>query len=417
MAKATAGAMLAEAIVYVERGWSILPMKPGAKLPAVRWKRYQTARADVRTLRRWFGDGAQHGIGVVFGAVSGDLAARDFDEREAYVRWATGNPDLARTLPTMETHRGCQVFFCAEPRAIDALRQRIGKPRNTGAIPLGDGELRVGIGCYSMLPPSRHPKGSVYRWRVPLPIGPLPLVDPVEAGLAPNLVVQQKCAECAESTEANGANRGTQRVSENTEAIGCARDESPPPENWPEPVQRAILESLPERVGKRHEQVFDLARALKGLAQFRDAPVDALIPYLKRWHEMGVRQRVIGTEPFEESEIDFRRAWPNVRFPKGAEPMAAIFAAACATPAPSCAERYEQPGLRTLVALCRELQRAAGDGPFFLSCRTAGQLLDVDHSTASRWLFLLAAHGIIREEEKGKVETRKASRYRYLLPV
>ena len=54
--------------------------------------------------------------------------------------------------------------------------------------------------------------------------------------------------------------------------------------------------------------------------------------------------------------------------PKGEEPMAQMLAKAKDAPLPIEAQRYEQASLRLLVKLCRELQRAAGDGPFFLSC-------------------------------------------------
>jgi hypothetical protein len=51
------------------------------------------------------------------------------------------------------------------------------------------------------------------------------------------------------------------------------------------------------------------------------------------------------------------------------------------------AHRYDYNGLRLLVAVCRELQRVSGQGEFFLSCRTAGKLLGVNHVTAARYLF------------------------------
>ena len=73
---------------------------------------------------------------------------------------------------------------------------------------------------------------------------------------------------------------------------------------------------------------------------------------------------------------------------------------------------YGVPGT-LLVAVCRELQRASGDKPFFLACRTTGRLLGVDHTTAWRWLFLLTHKGIIEEVEKGDRAKRRASRYRY----
>jgi hypothetical protein len=69
-----------------------------------------------------------------------------------------------------------------------------------------------------------------------------------------------------------------------------------------------------------------------------------------------------------------------------------------------------------LAALCRELQRAAGDGAFFLSCRTAGDLLGVSRTQAGRWLWLLNHDGIIRTIEKGGAAKtpRRATRYRYM---
>ena len=84
---------------------------------------------------------------------------------------------------------------------------------------------------------------------------------------------------------------------------------------------------------------------------------------------------------------------------------------------PAEAARYEQPELKKLVAICRELQRISGTSPFFLSCRTAGQLLGVNHSTANRWLYLLAKGGVIVETSKGERSTRRASQYRYLGPL
>lgn len=76
--------------------------------------------------------------------------------------------------------------------------------------------------------------------------------------------------------------------------------------------------------------------------------------------------------------------------------------------------RYEQVGLRLLVALCRQLQQVSGQQPFFLACRTAGDLLGVTHVQAWRWLTLLAHDRIVEEVEKGDRVHRRASRFRYL---
>lgn len=47
--------------------------------------------------------------------------------------------------------------------------------------------------------------------------------------------------------------------------------------------------------------------------------------------------------------------------------MTAILQRATQTPPPKAAEKYDAQALRLLVALCRELQQAAGPDPFFLA--------------------------------------------------
>jgi hypothetical protein len=141
--------------------------------------------------------------------------------------------------------------------------------------------------------------------------------------------------------------------------------------------------------------VFELARALKGEPAVCDADPGDLRPIVRLWHELALP--VIGTKPFEETWIDFLLAWPKVKYPKGAGPMDVMFERAKVSKPPEEAMRYRLPQIRMLVSLCRELQRHAGDAPFYLGCRTAGRLLDVDHTTAWRYLFLLKSEGVLRE--------------------
>ena len=57
----------------------------------------------------------------------------------------------------------------------------------------------------------------------------------------------------------------------------------------------------------------------------------------------------------------------------------------------------------------------AGDGAFFLSCRTAGRLLDVDRMTAWRWLFLLEQDGLIEKTATGTLAKRQAREFRFVM--
>jgi hypothetical protein len=181
---------------------------------------------------------------------------------------------------------------------------------------------------------------------------------------------------------------------------------------WNDGIHEAIIGSLPSGPGQRHKLVFELARALKALPELVDAPPRELRPYVESWHSQALDE--ISTKPFEETWIDFLRAWPRVKFPKGEEPMATIVKNAKSSPLPPEADRFELPGLRSLVSLCQDLQRSAGDGPFYLGCRTAAEILGTDKTTASNWLFLLRVEQIIEVVETGTWAKRRATRYHYL---
>jgi hypothetical protein len=181
-------------------------------------------------------------------------------------------------------------------------------------------------------------------------------------------------------------------------------------------VERIISETLPREYGTRNRKVFEFARALKTLPQFADAKPQALRDIVKTWHSRALPN--IRTKDFAETWIDFLKAWPRIRHPKGEGPMTTAFQRATRTKPPNrIISRYpDNPKLHLLGALCRELQKAAGNGPFYLASRTAGSLLEVSHTQASRWLFLLVADGILAEVEKGGTpeRPRSATRFRYV---
>lgn len=159
------------ALLYLGRGWTIIPTQgkePPARMP---WKMYQATRPDEAMLRRLFCRQGLTGLAGLLGSASGGLACRDFDVADSYRRWAAAHADLAAALPTVTTARGYHVY-CRSPKEYFA--------------DLGDGEFRAGAKHYVLLPPSRHPDGPFYHWLIPLPAAPLPTLDPVQAGLLPS---------------------------------------------------------------------------------------------------------------------------------------------------------------------------------------------------------------------------------------
>lgn len=408
---------LDNALTYHALGWSLIPIRPGTKKSVGAWKCFQSEGATEAIIRKWWGGvKGERGIAVILGDVSGGLICRDFDKMDAYDAWAARFPKLAAELPTVETGRPGRHVYCRGD--VSQIRQ----VRGGTILDLGDGELRGG--GYCLLPESTHPNGHVYRWLNSVR-GEVPHLNLFDAGFL-------KSGDATERTETHGEDGGQRKTTENTEAINaalCGDTPHPPPNGSvlsvlsvplcgtddADQIERAILESLPKRLGKRNTQVFDFCRALKAIPSVADARPSELKPHVRRWHELA--KPVIGTQPFEDTWFEFLRGWPRVKFPKGSEPMAGILAAALAADLPEVALQYETDKCRLLVALCRELQRAAGDGPFYLSTRAAGRLLGVEFNQAWRWLVVLQADKIISLVSRGSQSSHKASRFRYLKEI
>lgn len=399
-------------------GWSVVPLRIRSmgKKPTVKWKQFQTRRPTLSELRRMFHREGVNGVAIVFGQVSGHLGSRDYDSMFEYQKWADDHPELANSLPTVETPRGRHIYFQTDPAQISELRHQIGRPNGTGALKVEDGELRIGVGCYCAAPPSKRPDGEGWSW-LREPTREMPLVDVIRDGLLSHvdLFVLQQRYKCHEGD----------REGENEEGIidhkVRAEDENRQQKNevesklhnqFDKQITQLIIDTQPCRVGQRNDLIFELCRALKGNPEWADAPVQELKPLVKMWWQMALP--VIGTKPFSETWADFVHGWKSVRFPKGTEVMSQMLMLAQRSECPPEAIQYDSDKFRLLVSLCRELQRACGPNPFFLSVRTAGNLLDVDPSTASQWLGCLEADGIIQCVIKGNQSTRQASRFRYL---
>jgi hypothetical protein len=181
---------------------------------------------------------------------------------------------------------------------------------------------------------------------------------------------------------------------------------------FPKAIDRIIVATLPTGEGRRHRAVFELARELKALPHLAEAGLPNLKPIVRRWHQLALP--VIRTKPFEETWLDFADGWQRVEYPAGTGPMELVWRRALAEALPPAALEYEGQGVRTLVALCYQLQGQAGKGTFFLACRTAGKLLEVAPTTAWNWLRLLEIDGVLRKVSTGSKATRKANEYRYV---
>ena len=77
---------LSLALEYYSCGFSTFPLAPKTKRPLMKWKRYQTDRADKPTIVQWYTDYPDAGVAVIAGEISGGLVVLDVDHWD-FSKW------------------------------------------------------------------------------------------------------------------------------------------------------------------------------------------------------------------------------------------------------------------------------------------------------------------------------------------
>lgn len=366
--------MLAAAIDYHAMGFSIMPLPYGAKKCRAKWKDYQTSRASLDEIRQWFG-GSPKNIAIIGGEVSGGLAIRDYDDADAYHRWAADHPDLAAQLPTVQTGRGYHVYFRTAQKASSKK--------------FDDGELRAEKN-YWLAPPSLHESGRLYEFKNQI-IGRIPLVDWMV------FCARKKVAERAERAEnAENAERA-----ENADAVGDGAI-----------FFDAVAQSIPSAIGERNAKIFELARRLLVVHPSPSTIPDAQkIEIFNAWWDHA--EPIIGTPDYDLSLGEFLVSLETVHTPWDSSPLLVARDKAIESPAPEWVSARSSDAVRLLAGICRELQRAAGDRDFYLSSHRAADLIGVPPASAYKNLQTFVRLKKIKVTEVG-VRNVKATRYRYI---
>ncbi len=170
---------------YDAAGFSVIPVRAdGSKAAAVAWTEFQTRRPTEDEHRKWFGNGTSYGFGIVWGKVSGNGEALDFDAVGLFQEYAAlaadnGFADLLNRLVLVATPSGGQhLLYRCEPDVEVPTHHRIARrlvevPEGTPGALLRDGkrfkaetliETR-GEGGYTIAPGSPvacHPDGRPY---------------------------------------------------------------------------------------------------------------------------------------------------------------------------------------------------------------------------------------------------------------
>ena len=134
------------------RNWSVIPLRPRGKKPAVEWAAYQHRMPTSDELASWFDRPEPRNVGIVTGKVSG-LFVLDLDSAEA-IDW--GREHLPPCEMRFRTCKGVHLYY---PYSGDI------KIRNKARVVWKGRALAIdvrGAGGYVVAPGSVHPSGFVY---------------------------------------------------------------------------------------------------------------------------------------------------------------------------------------------------------------------------------------------------------------
>lgn len=149
------------------------------------------ATKDEDTIASWFDDGQQWNIGLPMGPVSGIVDTEWDDEKSLATARKFGLVD-AQTLG-YSSNRGGHRLWLLDERLISISK---------GVKKIGGLEVRFGGGgkqTQSILPPSRHHSGAVYKWE------PGKSPDDVEVAKMPEALVLAVIAACGGEAGAEGS--------------------------------------------------------------------------------------------------------------------------------------------------------------------------------------------------------------------
>lgn len=166
-----------------------------------------------------------------------------------------------------------------------------------------------------------------------------------------------------------------------------------------------IALTIPEGPGQRWQKQWELARRLRALPHDVD-----LVAVFTDWWEVA-SPRTSGEHSYEESLGEFMHAYEVVRHPWGTSPMTELLERAKHSDPPKAVANYPTAEFRILASLCRELQREAGDKPFYLSSHKAAGMLGKHPKVVWQWLRVLCGLGVLTVERLGNQKV--ATRYRY----
>lgn len=143
-----------QALNFVAREFSVIPLKRHAKEPRLSWKPFQTQRPSSAEIEKWLRKWPDSNVGIVTGQIS-NLVVLDIDgDRNGGLALLEKHGLRLPPTTTVRTGKGCHYWF-RYPNVPIHSRARV----------LADDAVSIdvrGDGGYVVAPPSSHPNGMRY---------------------------------------------------------------------------------------------------------------------------------------------------------------------------------------------------------------------------------------------------------------
>lgn len=143
--------MLEDALMYLENGWSVIPLQPKGKIPLFKgWESFSNRLPTENQVTLWWKGQPNANIGLVTGPASG-VFALDIDGKDGMS--SISGQDLGYTITTKTRNGEHRLYKIQDPAMENRVKFLPGLDiRATGGM--------------VVIPPSIHPSGTPYRWLV-----------------------------------------------------------------------------------------------------------------------------------------------------------------------------------------------------------------------------------------------------------
>jgi hypothetical protein len=383
---------------YHKLGLPITLCSPGNKQPITTdWPNYKWS---LPAIYRAYRDQPTLNVGLVLGPESG-LVDFDCDGEAAEETFAKLFDGEVIDTPTWRSRRGFHRLFKWHP----ALAQL-----NKSKLKLGgDGaelEVLIGPAVQTLLPPSWSDQFR-REW-----VEGLELLT-VEPAAIPNSVLSKLgcCVDdCAVAREEIPAGLDTDSIPTSVVSVVSVVSVSGTTSATAAQIQAILQRCIVQSPGTTNDKFVSLAISLKGLPELADKMGEDLEAAIRYWYERSLANM---------QEKDWQAVWERWLYlwlwaKPGHNSVFNAYLASLEEPLPQCALAYPVQAMRRLVGLCEQMARHNADeqGVWYLSCRSAAEVLNIQYKSAAKLLKMLVNDGILELVIPG-TKTR-AARYRYL---